>query len=219
MIKCENVSIKYGSFTAVKDVSFFVEKGDFVTVLGENGCGKSSLIKAVLGLCSVSGGKISVDAAGGIGYVPQLMPVQENFPASAMEIVLSGFVKKAGLFYSAEQKRQATDVLKKLEIENAKKLCFREMSGGQRQRVLLARALCAGDKLLVLDEPVASLDEEISKTFYGILSEQNRQGTTVLMISHDSENALKYSNKILCFKNGDYFFGETKSFVKWRENL
>ena len=214
MIKCENVTIKYGSFTALENVSFSVEKGDFLTILGENGCGKSSLVKGILGLSKISGGKIEKNISGGIGYVPQLPPVQSDFPASAMEIVLSGFVKKAGLFYSGAQKREALSKMERLGIADKKNMCFRELSGGQRQRVLLSRALCAGEELLVLDEPIASLDEDVTKDFYEILCDLNRNGTTIIMISHDRKKALKFSNKVLLFKNREYFFGDVETFIK-----
>ncbi len=214
MIKCENLTIKYDGFVVAKDLSFSVEQGDWLCIMGENGCGKSSLVKAMLGLLKTSGGKIEKNFEGGAGYVPQLPPLQSDFPASAGEIVLSGFLKKAGLFYSRAQKKEALCIMEQLGIENFKNVCFREMSGGQRQRVLLARALCAGDKLLVLDEPMTGLDEEITENFYCVLSELNKKGTTIIMISHDSENAVKYANKILCFKNGNYFFGDTKAFIK-----
>lgn len=214
MINCENVTIKYGSATVMENISFSVEKGDFLTILGENGCGKSSLVKGILGLSKISGGKIEKNISRGVGYVPQLPPVQSDFPASAMEIVMSGFVKKAGLFYSREQKKEALLKMEKLGISDIKNMCFREMSGGQRQRVLLSRALCAGEELLVLDEPIASLDEDITESFYEILGDINKNGTTIIMISHDSKNALKFSNKVLVFKNRDYFFGDVETFIK-----
>lgn len=214
MIKCENVTIKYGPFTVLENVSFSVEKGDFLTILGENGCGKSSLVKGILGLSKISGGKIEKNFSGGVGYVPQLPPVQSDFPASAIEIVMSGFVKKAGLFYSREQKKEALLKMERLGISDIKNMCFREMSGGQRQRVLLSRALCAGEELLVLDEPIASLDEDITESFYEILCDLNKKGTTIIMISHDSKNALRFSNKVLVFKNRDYFFGDVETFIK-----
>ena len=163
LIKCENVSIGYEGQMVVHDLNFEINQGDYLCIVGENGSGKSTLVKSLLGLKNVDKGKIVFDDGlkqTEIGYLPQQTDVKKDFPASVYEVVLSGRLNSRGMkpFYTAEDKKQAWEKMDMLGIRDLAKQCFRDLSGGQRQRVLLARALCATKKLLLLDEPVTGLD-------------------------------------------------------------
>ena len=214
-IICENVTLGYENKAVAENVNFKVEKGDYLCIVGENGSGKSTLIKAILGLHSPLHGKIVFGDGvkhNEIGYLPQQSAAQRDFPASVGEIAMSGFAGKCGLrpFYTKAEKQKANETLRKLGILELKNKCYRELSGGQQQRVLLARALCACSKILLLDEPVSGLDPKVTVDMYNLISELNRKdGITVIMISHDIAAAMKYATHILHIGK-TVFFG-TKS--------
>jgi zinc transport system ATP-binding protein len=203
VITCENITLGYGGHAVIRDLSFSVGRGDYFCVVGENGSGKSTLIRGLLGLMNPSGGTIRF--GGGIrkneiGYLAQSAAAKMDFPASVYEIVLSGNLGAMGMrpFYSRWEKQKAEENLRRLEIEDLKERCYRELSGGQQRRVLLARALCAGRKILVLDEPAAGLDPQVTAEFYRLLKELNRDlGMTIIMVSHDIEGTKKYASTIL----------------------
>jgi len=200
LLTCEKISLGYGSRVVVRDLSFTVNAGDYLCIVGENGAGKSTLLKTLLGLQKPLGGKISFNvAAGEVGYLPQQTQIQKDFPASVEEIVLSGCLarKKFLPFYSAEDKKISARNIERLGLSELAHRCFRELSGGQQQRVLLARALCAAKKILLLDEPIAGLDPEAAADMYKIIGELNRSGMTIIMISHDVNEAIKNSTHVL----------------------
>ena len=200
---CENLTLGYDSRSIVKNLNFFVNKGDYLCIVGENGSGKSTLMKAILGLHSPMFGKISTGdglTKNEIGYLPQQTLVQKDFPASVWEIVLSGCQSRCGLrpFYNKEEKAIARSNMQKMKIDHLADRCYRELSGGQQQRVLLARALCATRKLLLLDEPVSGLDPKVTAEMYQLIRDLNRNdGITVVMISHDIAAATEYASHIL----------------------
>ena len=217
LLSFENISIGYDNNPIVENLNFEVEQGDYLTVLGENGAGKSTLLKTMLGLMKPLSGKIVFDKKvkkTEIGYLPQQTVVQKDFPASVWEIVISGCLSKTGLrpFYSKQEKEIAEANIKKLGLEDLKKRCYRELSGGQQQRVLLARALCASNKLLVLDEPVTGLDPKVTVQLYEIIASLNKEGITIIMISHDLQ-ALQYANKVLHIGH-QTFFGSKENYLK-----
>lgn len=221
-IKCENVSLAYEGQTIVSDLNFEVNKGDCLYVIGENGSGKSTLVKAVLGLKNVKSGRIIFGdglTEREIGYLPQQTAVQKDFPAVVWEIVISGCMGKSGFrpFYNKKEKELARESLRHLEIENLADRCYRELSGGQQQRVLLARALCATGKLLLLDEPVTGLDPKLTREFYDITEKLNKKdGISIIMVSHDMDAAFKYASHIL--KVGTpLFFGTKEEYVRLSE--
>ncbi len=205
ILACENLWIGYDNKPILKDLNLEIYEGDYITVVGENGVGKSTLIKTLLGLLIPISGTIIRDTKvkGGIGYLPQQTRVQRDFPASAYEVVISGCLNKANKrpFYSLTEKKQAIKNMELLHILDLKNKCYRELSGGQQQRVLLARALCASNHLLVLDEPVSGLDPEAAKDLYCNLNELNEKNNmAILMISHDIQNALMQADKVLYLK-------------------
>ena len=203
LLKCESVSLGYDGKEILSDLNFSVSAGDYLCIVGENGSGKSTLMKTILGLHAPMKGKISTGDGldkNEIGYLPQQTVVQKDFPASVREIVLSGCQSRCGLrpFYNKEEKALAASAMERMNITSLEKRCYRELSGGQQQRVLLARALCATRKLLLLDEPVSGLDPKVTVDMYELISELNRKdGITVIMISHDISAAMKYATHIL----------------------
>ena len=204
LITVEDLSLGYESGVIAKDINFEVNKGDYLFVLGENGSGKSTLMKTLLNLRNPVSGKIIYGDGlkrNEIGYLPQQTDVQKDFPASVKEIVLSGCQGRCGLrpFYSKVEKELASKNIRLMGIEDLASRCYRELSGGQQQRVLLARALCAAGKVLLMDEPVAGLDPEASKNMYELISKLNKNGMSVIMISHDIEASEKYATHILSF--------------------
>ena len=216
LLSFENVSIGYDNNPIIENLNFEVEQGDYLTILGENGAGKSTLLKTMLGLIRPISGKIVFDKEvkrTDIGYLPQQTVVQKDFPASTWEIVISGCLAKNGLrpFYTKEDKVLAEANIQRLGLEPLKKRCYRELSGGQQQRVLLARALCASDKLLVLDEPVTGLDPKVTIQLYELIDSLNKDGITIVMISHDLQ-ALKHANKVLHLGH-QTFFGKKEDYL------
>lgn len=212
LISCENVALGYGSKIVVENLSFAVNAGDYLCVVGENGAGKSTLIKTLLKLLKPLRGEIKFNVtAGEVGYLSQQTQIQSDFPASVEEIVLSGRLTPKKFFYTSEDKKISAHNMELLKILPMAKKCFRELSGGQQQRVLLARALCAAKKILILDEPVANLDPQASADFYAVISELNLRGTTIIMISHDVNEAISHATHVL--RLGDkIFFGTREDF-------
>lgn len=200
LLSCEKVSLGYGSHVVVRDLNFTVNAGDYLCIVGENGAGKSTLLKTLLGLQKPLSGKISLNVlAGEVGYLPQQTQIQKDFPASVEEIVLSGCLARKNFlpFYSAEDKKISARNMERLGLLELAHRCFRELSGGQQQRVLLSRALCAAKKILLLDEPIAGLDPEAAADMYKIIGELNRSGMTIIMISHDVNEAIKHATHVL----------------------
>ena len=220
LISCENLTIKYDGHTAVDNVSFALEQGDYLSIVGENGSGKSTLMKGILGLLRPTSGKVEFSGLrqNEIGYMPQQTVVQKDFPASVQEVVLSGCLNRGrGVlsFYTAVERRRAQESMEKLEISALQKICYRELSGGQQQRVLLARALCATEKLLLLDEPVAGLDPVITAELYVLIDRLNReQGITIIMVSHDIRSAVQCGSKILHMDTHLAFFGPREDYMR-----
>ena len=215
----KDVTLGYEGNVVIEHLNFSVQAGDYLYIVGENGSGKSTLMKAILGLKSPMAGTIATGDGlqpDEIGYLPQQTIVQRDFPASVQEIVLSGCQSRCGLrpFYSREEKQLAQDAMHKMQIGSLAKCCYRELSGGQQQRVLLARALCATRKMLLLDEPVSGLDPKVTTEMYHLIEKLNQQeGITVLMISHDIQAAVCYASHIL-HVGETIFFGTREAYLQ-----
>jgi zinc transport system ATP-binding protein len=232
-MNCQNLSFGYDGHSVISGLNFSVEAGDFLLIAGENGSGKSTLIKGLLRLIPPLEGIINFGSEftpSRTGYLSQQTAAKQDFPAGVFEIALSGNLRKKGFFpfYRAAEKRKTEDNLRLLGIAELKDRCFRELSGGQQRRVLLARSLCAAEKVLVLDEPFAGLDPLISAELYRLLARINREtGMTIIMASHDGE-AAGYAHKVLHVHKRQLFFGSMEDylrsdtgknfFVKAREN-
>ena len=219
-IICKDLELGYEGSTIVSGLNFTVNAGDYLCIVGENGSGKSTLMKTLLRLRQPVSGTLETGdglAVNEIGYLPQQTLVQRDFPASVWEIVLSGCLNKCGLrpFYNKAEKQRALDNMEKMNILDLKDRCYRELSGGQQQRVLLARALCAAEKILLLDEPVAGLDPKVTAEMYETIASLNKEGITIVMISHDIQAALKYADHILHIGH-ELFFGTKEEFLTSR---
>lgn len=219
LIECENLTLSYGSNVVVKDFSLKLCSGDYLCILGENGSGKSTLLQGLLGLKKPARGNISFVGLkqNEIGYLPQKTSIQKDFPASVYEIVLSGCLGSMGVlsFYGKKQKNIALSNMELLGIDDLKKKSFKELSGGQQQRVLLARALCATKKLLILDEPCAGLDPIVAKNLYQIIKKiNNDKNITIVMVSHDIGSAISHANMILHMQNEPMFFKTPKEYCE-----
>ena len=216
---CQNLAVGYDGKTVVSGLNFEVCAGDYLCIVGENGAGKSTLVKTLMQLQSPLSGSIRFGDGlqkKEIGYLPQQTIVQKDFPASVQEIVRSGCQTRCGLrpFYSREEKQLAADAMRKMQVEGLRKRCYRELSGGQQQRVLLARALCAARKMLLLDEPAAGLDPKVTAELYSLNEKLNREdGVTILMISHDIHAAVRYASHILHIGQ-EVFFGTKEAYLQ-----
>ena len=218
-LTCQRLCVGYEGKSVLQELNFEVFAGDYLCIVGENGSGKSTLMKTILGLQPPISGRILTGDGlrkNEIGYLPQQTVVQKDFPASVREIVLSGCQNRCGLrpFYNREEKEYAYQMMEKMQIIHLEKRCYRELSGGQQQRVLLARALCATRKILLLDEPTAGLDPKVTKEMYQLIYELNqRDKLTIVMISHDLRAALTYSSHIL-HTGKHVFFGTKEEYIR-----
>ena len=218
-LTCQNLTVGYDGRTVLQGLNFEVNPGDYLCIVGENGSGKSTLMKTILGLQAPIGGRILTGDGlrkNEIGYLPQQTQAQKDFPASVREIVLSGCQGRCGRrpFYSKDEKQLAAEAMDKMQVTQLAGRCYRELSGGQQQRVLLARALCATRKMLLLDEPVSGLDPKVMAEMYERIEKLNREeGITVIMISHDISAALRYASHILHIGSA-LFFGTKADYLQ-----
>lgn len=221
IFECKDVTLGYENKVVAKNLNFKIDQGDYLCIVGENGTGKSTLIKTLLGLIKPLNGEVIANVQGknhkGVGYLPQQTQAQKDFPASVWEVVLSGVLNNDHRcpFYNKKDKAEAEKNMEKLNILDLKKRCYRELSGGQQQRVLLARALCATDSVLILDEPVTGLDPAASMEFYETIKDLNKkENVTIIMVSHDIKNALNYATHILHLEQENDFFGTVEEYKK-----
>ena len=216
LIRFENVTLGYEGQPVITDLNFSFEKGDYICVLGQNGSGKSTMMKALLGFLFPMSGKIEKNISkNAIGYLPQQQPSQADFPASVREVVLSGCQARGrfSFFYTEKDKKLAETNMELLCVSDLANRSFRELSGGQKQRVLLARTLCAAKELVLLDEPAAGLDPKVTEELYELVRYINREKKmTVVMISHDIDCAMQSASHILHLDHRMLYFGPTASY-------
>lgn len=216
-ITCKDLSFAYDGETVLSDINFSIDAGAYLCIVGENGSGKSTLMRGILGLKHPSKGEIIFDDLKPIeiGYLPQQTQIQRDFPASVSEVVLSGRLNsmRGRMFCNAEDKAAAAANMERLGIDDIADRCYLELSGGQQQRVLLARAMCATKKLLLLDEPVTGLDPVAANEMYNLIKLVNLcDNTSVIMISHDIHAAVRYATHILHLGHSQLFFGTTEQY-------
>ncbi|MDE5946782.1 MAG: metal ABC transporter ATP-binding protein [Oscillospiraceae bacterium] len=220
LISCKDISASYDGMNVLNNLTFSVNEGDYLCIVGENGSGKSTLVKCLLGIKKIDSGNIIMGeglSQTDIGYLPQQTQLQKGFPATVKEVVLSGCLNSRGYypFYTSKEKKSADESMQKLGIFDLKLRSYRELSGGQQQRVLLARALCATKKLILLDEPVTALDPLASAELYSVISELNQKyKIAVIMISHDIQNSVENASHVLHLKKTGYFFGTSNEYLK-----
>ncbi|MBQ9489740.1 MAG: metal ABC transporter ATP-binding protein [Lachnospiraceae bacterium] len=218
LITVRNLAVGYEGQVVEENINFTVNKGDYLCILGENGSGKTTLMKTLLHLQKPLSGEILLQdglTSNEIGYLPQQTVVQKDFPASVWEIVLSGCLGRREWhpFYGKEEKKLATENMERMGITRLARRSYRELSGGQQQRVLLARALCATQKVLVLDEPVTGLDPNATMEMYELIQKLNQEGVAILMISHDVEVAVQYASHVLHLGTPS-FFGSKEAYLE-----
>ena len=224
LMELKSVTVAFEGHAAVENVCLKLERGEYTVMLGRNGSGKSTLMRAMLGLVRPKSGQILVGDGlrrDHIGYMPQQTQAQRDFPAAVEEVVRSGLINRMDrrMFYTAEEKARAFENMRLLGIEGLRKTSYAALSGGQQQRVLLARALCAADGLLMLDEPVSALDPEATEEFYGVLRMLHRErGMAILMISHDVRSAVRDADKVVVLDREVRFDGTRAAYAQWRKD-
>lgn len=219
LITSNNLTFSYDNKIAVENINFTINKGDYICIIGENGAGKSTLIKGLLKLKKSDSGQLIFEnnlKSKEIGYLPQKSNYQKDFPAILKEIVFSGYLNKLNIipFYKKQDKNIIYENMKKMGIYDIRNKSFKDLSGGQQQRVLLARALCATSKILLLDEPTTGLDPIVTKEFYELVSNINKElNIAIIMVSHDIKYSIKYATHILHIQKKQLFFGTSKDYI------
>lgn len=222
LFSCRDAALGYEHRPLVEHLNFEVHRGDYICVVGENGSGKSTLLRSMLGLVEPLSGEICCPAQkeGGIGYLPQQTDSQRSFPATVEEVVLSGFLNrhKIHVIYSHAEKASALMNMGKLGVLELRKRCYRDLSGGQQQRVLLARALCAAESLLILDEPVTGLDPAATQELYRILRYLNeKENIAIVMVTHDLAAALREAGTVMHIGRSGWFYGTVEEYLASNE--
>ena len=219
LLACRDVSLGYEGQSVLTHLVLTIREGDYLCIVGDNGSGKSTLLRGLLGLLPPQSGEIWRSPElrrGNLGYLPQQTQAQRDFPATVYEVVLSGCLNQKGMhfFYSPAQKSAALMNMGKLGVLELKDQCYRDLSGGQQQRVLLARALCAASKLLILDEPITGLDPAAAQDLYKLLSYLNRkEGMAIVMVTHDLKAALQSARTVLHIGRSSYFCGSVAEYL------
>ena len=219
LIVCRDVSLGYEGQSVLTHLNLTVRAGDYLCIVGDNGSGKSTLLRGLLGLLPPQSGEIlraEELRRGAIGYLPQQTRAQRDFPATVFEVVLSGCLNEKGMrfFYSSAQKSRALMNMGKLGILELKDQCYRDLSGGQQQRVLLARALCAASRLLILDEPITGLDPAAAQDLYKILAYLNKkEGMAIVMVTHDLRASLRNARSVLHIGSRGNFHGTVEEYL------
>ena len=221
ILSCRDLGFSYDGKEALSGINLDIEKGCYLCIIGENGAGKSTLLKGILGLKKPASGEIGDELKNrAIGYLPQQTMMQRDFPASVEEVVLSGCLSRRGgsrfhMFYTKEDRLLVAKNLNRMGIQDLMRNCYRELSGGQQQRVLLARALCASQTMLLLDEPVTGLDPSAASEMYHLISELNhKDNITIIMVSHDIREAVPFASHILHLGHQQLFFGTAEDYRK-----
>lgn len=218
IIEFDNVTVRYQKYEAIKDVTFTVEDGDFINIIGPNGSGKTTLVKTLIGLIKPSDGTILIEDffANKIGYLPQKSFDNDgSFPATVEEVLYTGVVQshKASRYVTKSDKAFIDQLLEKMEVKHLKKQLISSLSGGQQQRIFIIRALVSSPRILVLDEPTSALDPEFRKSFYQLLKKINLlDNMTILNVTHDLSDEFKKGSKILHIDQTLRFFGSYEEY-------
>jgi zinc transport system ATP-binding protein len=224
IIETKNIRVLYGQNEAIKNISFSIEKGDFIGLAGPNGGGKTTLIKAILGLIPIGNGEVKILGQdikkfgdwSKIGYLPQKSPTINNlFPARVKEIVFLGLLSKKKYLkkITKDDRKTVDETLEDLQIKDLEDKMFFELSGGQQQKVLLARALVSEPEILIFDEPSTALDPLSRESFFKLVEKINKEkGITIILITHDTGYIGTYANKLLYIDHEIKYFGNISGF-------
>ena len=223
LLTVKDLTVGYETGAVAEHINFELNTGDFLCIVGENGSGKTTLMKTLLHLKNPMSGEIIMGEGlrrNEIGYLPQQTAVQKDFPASVREVVISGCEAGCGWrpFYNKAEKKMAERNMERMGISRFASRCYRDLSGGQQQRVLLARALCATERMLLLDEPVSGLDPKATQEMYDLIQTLNEGGVTIIMISHDIEEAVSYASHVLHIGE-NIFFGTRDEYIRSRQGM
>lgn len=217
-IICKDLSLGYDGYTVCEGLNLTIKKGDYICVVGDNGSGKTTFMRTLLSLRPALSGTITLGdgvTARDIGYLPQQSDYQKDFPASVEEVVLSGCTSRLGkkFFMGRSERLEAMQNMKMMNVYDLAKRSYRTLSGGQMQRVLLARALCAANKILILDEPVSGLDPHATADMYETIHHLNKHtGITIIMVTHDIENALRDATAVLKISKEPTFYRSVEEY-------
>lgn len=221
ILTVKGATVTYNRVQALSNVSFSVQDGDYFCVVGSNGSGKTSLIKGILGLVPLSGGSVEFSVTlEETAYLPQVSSITRSMPATVLEVVKTGVQKRGRRLplYTREDTKAALDALHELGMEDMRARRVDELSGGQLQRLLLARALCRKPKFLILDEPCAGLDENVTDNLYAILHELNAErAVTILMVSHDLGQVAQYALHVAVLDHTLAFCGSKADWLTFRK--
>ncbi len=215
-IEVSNLSVNYGDLKALKDISFSINKGDFLYIIGPNGGGKSTLIKVFADILEPNHGKVSVYSTKK-GYLPQALIDKPNFPITVNEVIYSGFARQP-LIMSKKDKQLIDEWLYRMDIPNIGRKLMSTLSGGQKQRVFLIRALISNPELLILDEPTSALDSVFRKSFYQLIDDLNKHGMTIVFVTHDVHEALNDDKLILELDQEIIYFGKANEYTLHKEH-
>lgn len=219
LIRCEDLSFGYDARRVVGDLNFSINQGDYLAIVGENGSGKTTLLKGLLNLIKPLSGQVIMGQGleyKNIGYLPQQSQVQRGFPASVKEVVLSGCLNRTTFIprYSKQDRRRAKNQMERMGILKLSQSSYRDLSGGQQQRVLLARALCAADRMMIMDEPASGLDPLVSHELYALIRELNKEDNmTIIIVSHDIHCVLRDASHVLHLKGEQLFYGSREDYI------
>ena len=215
IVEINNLTVQYPDVKALDDISLVVNQGDFLGIIGPNGAGKSTLFASMLGLNTKYKGTIkffdedikkSKKYLKQLGYIPQKPIFEKNFPVTVTDVVRMGLRKES-------DENKIDEILQQLWIHELRERRIGELSGGQQQRVFIAKALVNNPKILILDEPVAGIDQQSIDLFYSILRELNsKQKITIIWSSHDLDAVNKLANHVACLNRTLFFHGESETF-------
>ena len=214
LVRLENVWVYYDSIPVLEAINLSVESNDFLGIIGPNGGGKTTLLKVILGLIKPNRGRVTVlgmppeRGRKYIGYISQFNLFDHDFPISVFEVVLMGRYKRSGLLprYTEEDRKAATEALEIVEMLDYKDRQIGRLSGGEQQRVFIARALATDPKLLLLDEPTASIDTNMQAEFYELL-DRLKENMAIVLVSHDVSAVSIYVSEIACLNHQLFYHG------------
>ncbi len=210
LIKLQDVSVRYGSVIALENINLKVKENEFLAIIGPNGGGKTTLLKVLLGLITPTEGLVKFNKDVTLGYVPQFTRFNTNFPITVEDVILTGRLPSKLKFFHRYYKEDldiALDIMKRLGIEEFRYRQIDKLSGGQKQKVLIARALLIEPKILLLDEPTASLDSNSKNEIYNLLKVINKD-KTIVMVSHDIGVISSYIDSVACLNKRLYYHGD-----------